>query len=67
MNELALIKIQSKVKGLDRELHKLINDLINGKSLLSDEHLTIMINSTERELRVYDHILYLLINNQNVN
>ena len=67
MNELALIKIQSKVKGLDRELHKLINDLINGKSLLSDEHLTIMINSTERELRVYDHILKLLINNQEIN
>ena len=67
MNELALIKIQSKVKGLDRELHKLINDLINGKSLLSDEHLTIMINSTERELSIYDHILKLLINNQEVN
>jgi hypothetical protein len=66
MNELALIKIQSKVIGLDRELHKLINELINGKSLLSDEHLTIMINSTERELRVYDHILKLLINNQEV-
>ena len=66
MNELALIKIQSKVKGLDRELHKLINDLINGKSLLSDEHLTIMINSTERELSIYDHILKLLINNQEV-
>ena len=67
MNEQALIKIQSKVIGLDRELHKLINDLINGKSLLSDEHLTIMINSTERELNVYNHILKLLINNQEVN
>ena len=67
MNELALIKIQSKVIGLDRELHKLINELINGQSLLSDEHLTIMINSTERELNVYNHILKLLIYNQNVN
>ena len=67
MNEQALIKIQSKVKGLDRELHKLINELINGQSLLSDEHLTIMINSTERELNVYNHILKLIINNQNVN
>ena len=67
MNEAALIKIQSKVIGLDRELHKLINELINGKSLLSDEHLTIMINSTERELNVYNHILKLIINNQNVN
>ncbi len=67
MNEQALIKIQSKVIGLDRELHKLINELINGQSLLSDEHLTIMINSTERELNVYNHILKLLIYNQNVN
>jgi hypothetical protein len=67
MNEAALIKIQSKVIGLDRELHKLINELINGQSLLSDEHLTIMINSTERELNVYNHILKLLIYNQNVN
>ena len=67
MNEAALIKIQSKVMGLDRELHKLINELINGQSLLSDEHLTIMINSTERELNVYNHILKLLIYNQNVN
>ena len=67
MNELALIKIQSKVKGLDRELNKLINELINGQSLLSDEHLTIMINSTVRELNVYNHILKLLINNQKVN
>lgn len=67
MNEQALIKIQSKVIGLDRELHKLINELINGQSLLSDEHLTIMIESTERELNVYNHILKLLIYNQNVN
>ena len=67
MNEQALIKIQSKVMGLDRELHKLINELINGQSLLSDEHLTIMIESTERELNVYNHILKLIINNQEVN
>ena len=67
MNEQALIKIQSKVMGLDRELHKLINDLINGKSLLTDEHLTIMIESTERELSIYNHILKLIIYNQNVN
>jgi hypothetical protein len=67
MNELALIKIQSKVKRLDRELHQAVNDLISGKSLISDEHLTVIINSTERELRVYNHILKLLINNQKVN
>jgi hypothetical protein len=67
MNEAALIKIQSKVIGLDRELHQAINDLISGKSLISDEHLTVIINSTERELRVYNHILKLIINNQEVN
>jgi len=67
MNEAALIKIQSKVIGLDRNLHKLINELINGQSLLSDEHLTIMIESTERELSIYNHILKLIIYNQNVN
>jgi hypothetical protein len=67
MNELALIKIQSKVMGLDRELHQAVNDLISSKSSISDEHLTVIINSTERELRVYDHILKLLINNQKVN
>lgn len=67
MNELALIKIQSKITGLDRELHKSVNDLIDGKSLISDEHLIVIINSTEREIAVYNHILNLLINNQNVN
>lgn len=67
MNEAALIKIQSKVLGLDRELEKYVKALINGKSLLSDEHLTVMINSTERELSIYNYILKLLINNQNVN
>jgi hypothetical protein len=67
MNELALIKIQSKVMGLDRELNQAVNNLISGKSLISDEHLTVIINSTERELSVYNHILKLIINNQNVN
>jgi len=67
INELALIKIQSKVIGLDRELHKYVKELINGQSILTDEHLTIIINSTERELSIYNHILALLINNQNFN
>ena len=67
MNEAALIKIQSIVIGLDRKLHESINQLINGKSLLSDEHLTIIIESTERELNIYNHILKLIIYNQNVN
>lgn len=67
MNEAALIKIQSKVIGLDRNLHTYINNLINGKSLLSDEHLTVMIESTERELSIYNHILKLIINNWNEN
>jgi len=67
MNEQALIKIQSKVIGLDREFKSYIQDLITGDSLISDDHLVIMINRTENELQVYNHILTLLINNQNVN
>jgi len=67
MNEAALIKIQSKVIGLDRHLHECIKDLLKGNGLISDEHLTIMINSIERELAIYNHILKLLIYNQNVN
>jgi hypothetical protein len=67
MNEAALIKIQSKVIGLDRYLHKYVKELIDNNGLISDEHLTIMINSTERELAIYNHILKLLINNQEVN
>jgi len=67
MNEQALIKIQSKVIGLDRNLQSLVNELINGSLLTSDEHLAILIDRTENELQVYNHILKLLINNQNVN
>ncbi len=67
MNEAALIKIQSKIIGLDRHLHTLVKELISNDSITSDEHLTIMINSTERELAIYNHILNLLINNQQVN
>jgi hypothetical protein len=67
MNEDALIKIQSKVIGLDRELHNYVTSLINGKSNITDEHLTVMINSTERELSIYNYILKLIINNQNTN
>lgn len=67
MNEAALIKIQSIVIGLDRNLHKLVKELIYDAGVVSDEQLTIMINSTERDLAIYNHILTLLINNQEVN
>ena len=67
MNEDALIKIQAKVIGLDRELHKYVTYLINGQSDLSDEHLTITINSTEKELSIYNYILKLIINDGNKN
>ena len=67
MNNQALIKIQSKVIGLDRELLEYVRDLISGDSITSEEHLKIMIDRTENELQVYNHILKLLINNQNVN
>lgn len=67
MNEEALIKIQSKLNGLDRELEKYIKAFLSGDSLTSDEHLAIMIDRTENELQVYNHILKLLIFNQNLN
>ena len=67
MREDALIKIQSKVINLDRELHNYVTSLINGQSNISDEHLTVMINSTERELTIYNYILKLIINDGNKN
>ena len=67
MREDALIKIQSKVINLDRELHNYVTSLINGQSNISDEHLTIMINSTEKELSIYNYILKLIINDGNKN
>ena len=67
MREDALIKIQSKVINLDRELHNYVTSLINGQSNISDDHLTVMINSTEKELSIYNYILKLIINDGNKN
>jgi hypothetical protein len=67
MNEAAYFTIQSKIQVLDRELFKYIGELMSGQSLTSDEHLQIMIDSTERELATYDYILKLIINNGNKN
>lgn len=67
MNEDALVKIQSKVIGLDRELKKYVCELLTGKGLLNDEQLTIMINSTTKELSIYNYILKLIIINGNKN
>ena len=67
MNELALVKIQSKVIGLDRELKQYVEELMTGKTILSDEQLGKMINSTTRELSIYNYILKLILLNSNVN
>jgi len=67
MNEAAYFTIQSKVQVLDRELFKYLGELMSGQSLTSDDHLKIMIDSTERELATYDYILKLIINNGNNN
>ena len=67
MNEAAYFTIQSKVQILDRELFQYLNELMSGQSLTSDDHLKIMIDSTERELATYDYILKLIINNGNKN
>ena len=67
MNEAALIKIQSIAIGLDTKLLYHIADLIDGRTLLSDEHLTILIEHTERELAIYEYLLKLIIEDTNKN
>ena len=67
MNEAAYFTIQSKIQVLDRELMQYVAELLSGQSLTSQEHLQIMIDSTERELSTYDYILKLIINNGNKN
>lgn len=67
MNELALVKIQSKIMGLDRELKQYIDELLSGQSLLNEDQLSKMINSTTRELSIYNYILKLIIINGNNN
>ena len=67
MNELALIKIQSKIMGLDRELKEYVDELLSGQGLLNEEQLSKMINSTTRELSIYNYILKLIIINGNNN
>jgi hypothetical protein len=67
MNERALIKIQSKIIGLDRELKQYVNELISGQTDLNDDQLTSMVNSTTREMALYDYILKLIIKDGNNN
>lgn len=67
MNEQALIKIQSKIIGLDRELKQYVNELISGQIDLNDDQLIAMINSTTREISIYDYILKLIIKDGNNN
>jgi len=67
MNELALVKIQSKIMGLDRELKQYVDELMSGQGLLNDDQLSKMINSTTRELSIYNYILKLIVVNSNTN
>jgi hypothetical protein len=67
MKENALIKIQSKIIGLDRDLFKYVTELIQGDSDLTDDLLKIVIESTERELRLYEYILRLIIKDSRTN
>jgi hypothetical protein len=67
MNEAAFIKIQAKVIGLDNSLFSSLNDLIDGSSILSDDQLIIVIESTEREIKIYEYILSLIIADTNKN
>ena len=67
MNEQALVKIQSIIMGLDRELKQYVDEVLSGQSLLNDDQLSKMINSTTRELSIYNYILKLIIINGNNN
>ena len=67
MNELALVKIQSKIMGLDRELKQYVDELLSGQGLLNEDQLSKMINSTTRELSIYNYILKFIIINGNNN
>jgi len=67
MNELALIKVQSIILGLDRELKGYVDELISGKTLLNEDQLSKMINSTTREMSVYNYILKLILLDSNPN
>lgn len=67
MNELALVKIESIILGLDRELKQYVDELLSGQGLLDGEQLVKMINSTTRELSIYDYILKLIIKDTNTN
>ena len=67
MNEQALIKIQSKIIGLDRELKQYVNELMTGQTDLNDDQLTSIINSTTREMALYDYILKLILKDTNTN
>lgn len=67
MNESAHLTIQCRIQRLDRELYKYVNELISGQSLISDEHLKIIIDSTEREIRMYEYIFKLIVNDTNKN
>jgi hypothetical protein len=67
MNELALIKVQSIILGLDRELKQYVDELLSGQGLLNEDQLSKVINSTTRELSIYNYILKLIIINGNNN
>lgn len=53
--------------GLDRELKQYVDELLSGQGLLNDDQLTKMINSTTRELSIYNYILKLIVINSNSN
>jgi outer membrane protein assembly factor BamA len=67
MNELALIKIQSKILGLDRELKQYVDELLSGQGLLNEDQLSKIINSITRELSIYNYILKQIIKDGNNN
>ena len=50
-----------------KELKQYVDELLTGKTDLNEDQLASMINSTTREMSVYNYILKLIVCNSNVN
>lgn len=56
INELAKIKINSRMSVIRRELEELHSDFLNNNGIIDSETLLRMADSTSRELEIYEHI-----------
>lgn len=62
INEKAYWKAKSKIDGLQRESVNYATLIVTGKTDISEEHLIKCLESTDRELEVWQYILKLIKN-----